>query len=341
MKSIKKTATIVIAGLLLVTSFALGAVIYSRAKVALTDTLGMLLMSKAEDAARITSARMSALVEDVAVVARNYDSQADEATRRAYLQREAGLHDFTNMGILDPNGVLHLQDGKTIDARKEPYFEALQQGQNFASEPFISSHDQALSVAIAVPSTTVNGLGVVGFLAGNAWSDLLDDITYGETGYAFMNNQAGTTIAHPNHSLVENHYNAQEEAKKDPSLNELAKIEQAMTQGSKGSGRYSFDGKSRAQGYAPVTGTGWSVAVCADLDEVLVKVHELERFFMVFMAIVLVAGSAGAAFLGGKLANPITEVAAIAQNLANYDLTVTIPSRLLQRKDKIGQLAQA
>ncbi len=341
MKSIKKTATVFIAGLLLITSFTLGAIIYSKSKAALTDTLGMLLMSKAEDAARITSARMSALVEDVAVVARNYANQADEATRRAYLQREASLHDFTTMGILDLNGILHLQDGKTIDVRNEPYFAALQQGQNFASEPFISSHNQALSVAIAVPSSAANGLGVVGFLPGNAWSDLLNDITYGETGYAFMNNQVGTTIAHPNHSLVENHYNTQEEAKKDPSLDQLAKIEQAMTQGDKGSGRYSFDGKSRAQGYAPVSGTGWSVAVCADLDEVLVKVRELEHFFMIFMVIVLVAGSAGAAFLGGKLANPITEVATIAQDLANYDLTVTVPSRLLQRKDEIGQLARA
>ena len=67
----------------------------------------------------------------------------------------------------------------------------------------------------------------------------------------------------------------------------------------------------------------------------------MRQFVIVFFFIVLAAAIISATLLGGALARPIVQVTKIAQSLANYDLTTTVPQALLRRKDEVGQLAQA
>ncbi len=81
----------------------------------------------------------------------------------------------------------------------------------------------------------------------------------------------GTTIAHSNKDLVLKMYNAIEEAKKDDSLLALADIEKLMAQGKTGIDKYKFDGVEKYVGYAPVSGTQWSVAVVVSSSEIYLK----------------------------------------------------------------------
>ncbi len=123
MNSIRKQAAVAIAGLMLATSLILGSLTYFSAQRALTETLATVLESKAEDAARYMAARITALVEKTQSIARNY---AIQSNKLAYL--EASLEEFTALGVLDSAGNLHLHNGQVIDAREEPYFQALLTG---------------------------------------------------------------------------------------------------------------------------------------------------------------------------------------------------------------------
>lgn len=341
MNSIKKTAAVWIAVLLLVTSLVLGAVTYNKARGALVETLKTALSAKAEDAARLVGARLAEVEADMAAVARSYDGQGSLSGRLAYLAREAEHSGYRTIGVVDSRGRMRLSTGQQVDVSQQPYFATVKNGATIVTEPMASPFHEGLIVAVAVPLHVGDTIGIVGFLEGDTWSQLLQDTAIGETGYAFMIDQRGTIIAHQDYDMVVNQENIAAAAAADPQLQRLFDIQKSMVDGHTGASQYTYDGAQKILGYAPVPGTTWSIGVGAEGAEVLQHVHGIERFFAVFLVIILVAGIFGAIVLGGYLARPISRMAHAADRLAAYDLTVSFSERDLRRKDEIGQLARA
>ncbi len=341
MKSIKQTIAVAMTVLVLVATFALSFVTFSKAQTALTGTLHELLMSKSEDTADLVATQLDSWRKIADGIARNFDDKASRASQQAYLQREASENSLLYIGMLQSDGALILPSGETLDASKQPYYDGLIAGQTIITTPFKPATDDNMVVAVAVPVTASNYIGLVCFLPGQALCATIADVGFGETGYAYILDGEATTIAHPNYDLVLQRDNDLENVKTDASLQELVTIQKEMIQAKAGAGRYDYNGKNRMLGYAPIPGTNWSLAFAAETGEVLNRIASMRQFVIVFFFIVLAAAIISATLLGGALARPIVQVTKIAQSLANYDLTTTVPQALLRRKDEVGQLAQA
>ncbi|MES9144016.1 cache domain-containing protein, partial [Cutibacterium acnes] len=166
------------------------------------------------------------------------------------------------MGIADKNGDIKYTDGKSANIKERDYFINALAGTTNVSDPIVSKVDGSIVVVVATP--IMNNNEVVGVLvstrSGNELSALTDKIKIGKTGYAYMIKKDGTIIAHSNKDLVLGMYNANEESKKDSSLEALANIQKNMGEGKKGTGECIISEIDSYVGYAPVEGTDWSLA---------------------------------------------------------------------------------
>jgi methyl-accepting chemotaxis protein len=163
----------------------------------------------------------------------------------------------------------------------------------------------------------------------------------GESGYAYMINKEGTTIAHPNKDLVYNMDNNFENVKEDPELEALVKLEQQMVEGKEGTGEYSYNGVVKYMGFAPVEGTNWSIAVTAPKAEVMEYLNRLSLSLYILGIIFIILGIVIALIMASSISKPIKMASDYLNVVATGDFTGTVPSKLLNMRDETGVLANA
>ena len=71
-------------------------------------------------------------------------------------------------------------------------------------------------------------------------------------------------------------YNGIDEAKNDTQLQGLAVLEKKMIAGETGLGEYKYQGADKFVGYAPVSGTTWSVGIAISKNEILLELNSLQ-----------------------------------------------------------------
>jgi len=130
-----------------------------------------------------------------------------------------------------------------------------------------------------------------GWRDGLAISKIVEDVHYGETGYAYIINKKGITVGHKKKELVIKQYNPIEDAKKNPDVLEFAQIiKEHMIKGEKGTGSYMFEKKEIIVGYAPVNNSPWVIAVSVENNEILKGVNQLRYSLIIFTMIIILAG---------------------------------------------------
>lgn len=192
------------------------------------------------------------------------------------------------------------------------------------SEPF---------VPIAVPIYSSDGK-VVGMIANvlsiGFLSDLIVNTKAGETGYAYMIDKTGKTIAHP----VEKH-RFKLNALKIPGMETFS---QKMVAGDSGVEGYVFDGIPKTCGYAPVELTGWSIGLTLPDKEFLAPAHAVRNIVAVVTCIFFVVALAVFFLFAKSITKALQKSVDLAVRVADGDLTAEID---IQQKDEIGQLADA
>lgn len=127
-------------------------------------------------------------------------------------------------------------------------------------------------------------------------------IQISEGGSAYMLDQIGNIIAHPNLEAVRNKENTIREAKTDPSLAPLASIESEMIDGKSGFGEYSYDGGNIFTAYAPIKDTnGWSVAINAPTSDFTAATFKGIIITLVLLAISVLVSSTFAIRLASSI----------------------------------------
>ena len=149
----------------------------------------------------------------------------------------------------------------------------------------------------------------------------------GETGRAILLDSANKVIAHGAAVKVQT---ALEDFSTYPALAAPGIAEQAT--------QYSVDGKSMV-GLVRKLPQGWTLLIEQEYQEAYAPLArmESEARILIVVAILLVIGMAF--LLGRQLTEPIRELTAIAQEMSNGRLDVTIPQTA--RRDEIGSLARA
>ena len=160
--------------------------------------------------------------------------------------------------------------------------------------------------------------------------DLVNEVRVGAQGFAFMVDQLGRTIAHPQFRPYE--YNLSKYP--DPHLREFV-ID--MMAGETGWKRYYYLGE-KAAAYAPIPVMNWSLAVSIPIEEFKREAEAIRtRVIQVVVATLFLVGLV-VAVLSYNLLRPVRRLVAATERIAGGDLTQKIP---IKSRDELGTLTRS
>lgn len=160
--------------------------------------------------------------------------------------------------------------------------------------------------------------------------DLVKEVRVGAQGFAFMVDQLGRTIAHPQFRPYE--YDLSKYP--DPRLREFV-ID--MMAGETGWKRYYYLGE-KAAAYAPIPIMNWSLAVSIPIEEFKREAEAIRtRVIQVVVATLFLVGLV-VAVLSYNLLRPVRRLVAATERIAGGDLTQEIP---VKSRDELGTLTRS
>ncbi|MDU7337290.1 MAG: methyl-accepting chemotaxis protein [Clostridium sp.] len=256
--------------------------------------------------------------------------------RNAALAAAAEKYGFESVIIADPNG--DTSDG--VNVKEREYFQKSLAGQTYLSSPLLS---KATGKMVLIISTQLNGgTGVVyARLSSDLFSQMIQNISIGTSGYGFIVDKTGTIVAHKNQETVTQQTNYIELAKKDDSYTQVATIITNMITGSTNVQTVQFQGSELTVGYTKIADTdGWSIGVSAKTSEMMGSFYTSIRIMIVLLVLFILASF----FFAARIANPIVNpIISIVRRLAllteEGDLHTEVPQ--FRTKDEIGTLSQS
>lgn len=298
----------------------------------------------AEDGAKLVKSRMETVIKELSVISQQNEIRSMSLNNQLVILNEAkGNSVFMDLAIVQKNGTATYTDGSEKDLSDRDYITKALAGEANISDVIISKVTGEAVIMVAVPIK--NGDAVVGALIGRlngtALSDVTNDTGYGEKGYAYMLNNSGQVIAHPNSDMVMNQVNLIVEAETQPSYQSLSKAIQVMLEKRNGFIDYQFEGKSIYSGYAEVPGTDWIIVVTANKDEVLSDIPALQGKMILILVIGLVYSLIIVYLIGNTITKPMIAVTKLSKKIADLDVSENVPAKYLRWKDENGILANA
>lgn len=254
------------------------------------------------------------------------------------ISETARLQNFASLGIMELDGYTRFHDGSEADFGWEDFALRALNGEVVVSDPFVFPITNELIMMYAVPIYEGNRIiGVlVGKKEGTALSDMISGLGYGENGYAYVFNQEGRILAHPDVSYVRGQTNIFDE---ESTVHQVGLAVEKLGLGHRGVIRYVLeDDATRLVGLAPMEYTGWTIGVSAMEDEVLASVRELATVIIGIAVVVAGVGALLVALIGTRIARPLKDIQSVMAAVANGDLTQTVA---VKSGDEVGQAAES
>lgn len=210
---------------------------------------------------------------------------------------------------------------KEISVADRGYFITAKTGKINIGKPVKSRASGKPVVVVAVPLKNASGTftGVFGTVVKlDALSDKITRVKVGKTGYPFMIDEKGLILAHPKKEFI-----------LDLNISKLKGMEsitENMTSQKTGVDSYRFKGVDKIAGFAPVTLTGWSICVTQNKAEFMAPVYTIRNIVLIAGVIFLFITILGVLWFArsvmAQLGHDPSEIAAVANRIANGDLTV-------------------
>jgi two-component system NtrC family sensor kinase len=160
--------------------------------------------------------------------------------------------------------------------------------------------------------------------------EMVNTIRIGKHGFAFMVDQSGRTIAHPQYRPYEydlTKYN-------DPRLRELVVD---MLSGDSG-WRTFFHFGEKAAAFAPISATGYSLAVSIPIDEFKREARSLRATVLQMVIVMLLLAGLAVGIMSYLLLKPIRQLVLATDQIAGGDLRQEIP---VKTGDELGTLTRS
>ena len=317
------------------------------ARKAVTEKVETHLIDKATDTANIIDGRISAFFEFLDGIARMpqiRDRSVSYREKMQLLHNEAQFNaSIRELYITDTNGLVHNLDGTEVSYNTAQWFKTSITGKDGVTEPYIDSTIGNVLVAtcsVPVYDDNKNIVGVLGADIDGFWfSEQIDDIVVGQTGYCYMLGINGTTVAHKDTSVVEKLYNLIEDSKSDPTLASTAAFLSRALEVESEVGYYTYKGTSYIASYATIKTTDWTVIIAAPQDEFMETVNALRISMIGIGVVILLIALVIVYFVARAVIKPIRIVVAALRNIAQGegDLTVRLP---VHGNDEITDMAE-
>ena len=337
--SISNFIIISISLLIVVMCGTIGFMSYNRSVSEMNKTISTMLTEQAKANARVVSlfilnkeTEIENIANETRVRGMNWDEQ--KPALMEYLER----YKYLKIGVADLSGNVRYTDETVGDISQEKYFKLALEGETSVSSPDYNEELGKLVMMLATPikSDGANVGVVTAIIDHKVLNDFISSIKFGKTGYAYMLNEEGTVIAHPNVELVEIKDNLTQSD--DPKYKELVVLENKMIKGETGFGRSTYDNITRYMAFAPVEGTGWSLAIPQQQDEILAGIYVIRRNTLFITIAFIAIGLLFAFYLARNIKRPLLSMQKYAQELAKGNLTQTIS---IERNDEFGVTSNA
>lgn len=343
MKSIRAKIIAGILALVVLASLTTGLLATGGAKKAVLEQAQIGLKTAAKEDAKTVASRIQGNLRQMQVLADYDEIRSMDLKRQLPVLKEAKEeYGFLAIAVVYPDGRAYYDDGTTADLEDRDYVKKAFEGTPNVSDVIISKVTGQPVVMFAAP-IKVDGkvAGVlVGRRDGNALSEMVDDMGFGETGYAYIINEKGTVIAHHDRQKVIDQLNPIEKAKQDKSMESVARAFEKMLREKQGISRYFFNNRWIYNAFMPIEGTTWILAVTAPENEFLREVSKVQKQNILVTLLVIVIGFFVSYILGRMLAEPIIQVVKNTERIAELDLTGDMDEKLMKRKDEIGHLSR-
>ncbi|RED52306.1 methyl-accepting chemotaxis protein [Aestuariispira insulae] len=298
------------------------------------------LQSGVEETGALATTNISGWLEGrqllVENIGQNIANTTDAGQVRPLVDRKvlADNFMFSYFGSSEGDMIMHPDEAlpEGYDPRKRPWYtDAVAAGASTLTEPYADASTGGLIVTMATPvkdGSTVRGV-VGGDITIDVLADIVRTIDLGGVGYAFLVNDQGTILVHPDKDLT------------------LKPMTEAFPENTP-TVRYGLDGFDDQEGdlmfaFFPVEGlpsVKWSLGFAIDREKAF---HALENFRFTAIITAVIAVLAINLALGILVRNwvstPVRGMTGAMTRLADGDLGVDIPGT--NKTDEIGAMAAA
>ncbi len=277
---------------------------------------------------------------NVAAIAANPDITDATVTKKQWastVQSLATSYGFSSAGLAD-------RDGKTLDGKdisKTDYFQYGSYGGDAYVSTMIKGEDGSQAVYFSARVNNHTGYEGVVYAALDAarFNQIVSNLSVGENGYGFLTDQEGKIIAHKQSRFVEDEVNYLELAKKDPSYAEAASLVQKMAYQQAGRTYCTIDGRKSYVFYAPIPGTKDTLAVVADVNEMMAGFYQSLWIALAVAALFIAVSILVSVRFAGPLARSIGALVGRIGGLDRGDLHSDVPR--VHTRDEIETLSEA
>ncbi|MDG5816353.1 methyl-accepting chemotaxis protein [Chitinispirillales bacterium ANBcel5] len=276
------------------------------------------------------------------VMASNPDIRSMNWSRqREVLEEQTVMGDFMGMGIIFPDGTARYPDGTTAQLGDRDYFKKAMDGEINFSNVIISRVTNSAVMMAAAPVRDMNqdiAAVLIARLDAGWLSETTDNLGYGENGYAYIIDGSGALIAHEDRDFVMEQRNFLEEGKANREYENLSAMFQRMVRGETGFDEYPFLGSDRFFGYAPIPGTGWSIAIGAHRADVFHQLSVARNMIITLVIILMAVGFVAVFAMARTIVRPIQQTTLMLKDISEGEGDLT--KRLdVDSKDEIGEMA--
>lgn len=217
-----------------------------------------------------------------------------------------------------------------LNVKDRSYFTAAMGGNSFVSKVLKSKTSGKPIIVISAPvknkSGQVGGVfyAVVGLAAFN--SNFIDPIKIGESGYAYIVDQDGYFLAHPNKDNI-----------LSTSIVDLG-FGKDLLSSNDTVFYYTFEGIDKISAIQKYDKMGWRIVINSDIDEVYAAVNKLGTLSIILVVSVVSIASILIFFIANSVAKPIKEVVDGLRDAAEGDGDLTKRLKVGSR-DEVGELS--
>ncbi|MHC1695380.1 MAG: methyl-accepting chemotaxis protein [Eubacteriales bacterium] len=345
MKSIKLKLLLIFMSVFIILNAGIGILITNIVSKQLTQDAHDHLMDMAKIEADYVQARIEGRLTYISSLAQNpilLDKNITIEDKIAFFMSEAKRTDYLAFAFADKDGnaTVFNEERETVNIASRDYFQKAISGQPAVSDLIISSATSELVLIFAAP-VYENGevVGVIyGRSDGHTLSEIVSDIDYKQTGYAYMINNQGVTVGHKNTDLVLAQDNDIVNMETYPELVELGELTKKMITRVAGSGEYTYNDIEKIVGYAPIDKSDWIIIFGIEKDEILLSINTIFQLLWKVFALACLFGVVVIYIASHNITKQIKKVTVAAKEISqgNFDVILSVKS-----KDEVGQLAEA
>lgn len=344
MKSVKGKILLGMVATIVIGMLAIGIVSIAMNLQSSNSMLQTAMQGTAECAASRVEYELRSYIEIASTAGQNAvlsNNDVSVAEKETYINKMAKEYNLTRGDLLDLQGNSYF-DGNNYSDRE--YFQRAKNGESLVSTPTVSKVTGKLAILVAAPvyqdgDSSKPIVGVVYFVPQETFlNDIMTSIHVSANSEAFMMDKTGTTIADITMDTVGNQ-NIEEEAKSDPSLEQLAIYSADMRAGNSGVGMYKLSGTTKLFAYAPVNNTdGWSLGITAPETDFMGATHTASIIIGILIVVVVLISVFIAIRLATSIGKPIQLCVERIRKLSEGDLSSPVPE--IHSKDETGRLAE-